>query len=129
MRRRPLSPATLPRGASKNFETNKEAGDAWSVALKLFEAVDDNGDGELSWAELHEYLSGPQARTERRGEGGTLTSFIADSFLALVFRVMLYLSFFLVGGTETSARDSRCRRLLLRSFCDDVYSSLKPFCR
>ena len=70
MCRRPLSLASLARGTSKHFETDREAGDAWSVALNLFEAVDDNGDGELSWAELHEYLSGPQARTERDGGKG-----------------------------------------------------------
>jgi hypothetical protein len=49
--------------SGKHYDVDKEAGDAWALAIKLFDAVDDNGDGELSWAELHEYLSGPQAGT------------------------------------------------------------------
>ena len=52
----------LPVPLGKHYDVDKEAGDAWGVAMKLFEAVDDNGDGELSWAELHEYLTGPQVR-------------------------------------------------------------------
>lgn len=46
------------------YEIDKEAGDSWALALKLFDSVDDNGDGEISWAELHEYLCGPQAWVE-----------------------------------------------------------------
>lgn len=51
-------------GGGVHYDVDKEAGDDWALALKLFDAVDDNGDGELSWAELHEYLSGPQARVD-----------------------------------------------------------------
>lgn len=53
----------LGRGGM-HYDIDKEAGDSWALALKLFDSVDDNGDGELSWAELHEYLCGPQAWVE-----------------------------------------------------------------
>lgn len=51
---------TVGGGGGKHYDVDREAGDAWALAGRLFDAVDDNGDGELSWAELHEYLSGPQ---------------------------------------------------------------------
>jgi len=43
-----------------HFDVDHAAGDAWTVAGKLFGEMDHNGDGELSWAELHEYLTGPK---------------------------------------------------------------------
>eukprot|EP00227_Mantoniella_beaufortii_P020587 CAMPEP_0197591296 /NCGR_PEP_ID=MMETSP1326-20131121/12994_1 /TAXON_ID=1155430 /ORGANISM="Genus nov. species nov., Strain RCC2288" /LENGTH=164 /DNA_ID=CAMNT_0043156695 /DNA_START=57 /DNA_END=547 /DNA_ORIENTATION=- len=57
------APPTLAKAESKYFEIDRHS-DAWTIAGTLFDAVDDNGDGMLSWAELHEYLSGPQVNLE-----------------------------------------------------------------